>query len=164
MRRLLPTLAVLGAIAAQPAAALPQCAAPADQALFEVQALRSRFVVLATGCPYDGQYKAFIDKYKAALLANDQALTTWFKHRYGGRGQFVHDQWVTDLTNAVSSDANKQGGDFCAHDGALFDEVMALRSANDLPQYAAAKDLVPTSVQICPGQPASPARRPVKKR
>ena len=81
MRRLLLTLAILCAFAAQPAMALPQCAAPADQAIFEVQALRSHFVVLATGCQNDAAYAAFVGKYKATLLANDQALTTWFKKR-----------------------------------------------------------------------------------
>ena len=159
MRRLLPTLAILGAFAAQPAMALPQCAAPADQAIFEVQALRSHFVVLATGCPNDSAYSAFVGKYKATLLANDQALTAWFKKRYGARGQFEHDQFVTDLTNAMSSDANRQGVDFCAHDGVMFQEVMALTSGNDLPAYAAAKDLIPASVRICPGTAPKAAPR-----
>ncbi len=164
MRRLLPTLAILGAFAASPAMALPQCAAPADQAIFEVQALRSRFVVLATGCPNDAAYSAFVGKYKTALLANDQVMTAWFKKRYGARGQFEHDQFVTDLTNAMSSDSTRQGSDFCAHDGLMFSEVMALPSGNDLPAYAAAKDLIPASVQVCPGTAPKAAPRPAAHR
>ena len=164
MRRLLPTLAILGAFAAQPALAVTQCASPADQALFDVQELRSHFVVLATGCPNDAAYSAFVGKYKATLLANDQALTAWFKKRYGARGQFEHDQYVTDLTNAMSGDSSRQGSDFCAHDGLMFNEVMALPSGNDLPEYAAAKDLIPASAQACPGTAPKAAPRPAAHR
>ena len=165
MRRFLPTLAILGAIAAaQPAFAQKHCAVLADQATFEVQALRSHLVVLATGCPDTELYKAFVEKYKPTLQANAQSLTAWFKKRYGARGQFEHDKFVTDLTNAMSSDANLQGGDFCPHDGRMFDEVMALRSGADLAQYASSKDLIPTSVEICAGQPVKPAPKPAPKR
>ena len=155
MRRLLPTLAVLGAIAAQPALAQKHCAAPADQAVFEVQALRSRLTVLATGCAETDRYGAVIRKYQPDLQANAAALANWFKRRYGGRGQFEQDRYITDLTNAVSSGAVALGGDFCGHDGLIFAEVMALRSGADLAPYAAAKDLIPASMEACPGQPAA---------
>lgn len=167
MRRLVLALAIVGAFAVQPALAQKHCAAPADQAVFEVQALRSHLVVLATGCPETERYAAFVRKYQPDLQANAQALAAWFKRRYGARGQFENDRFVTDLTNAVSSGATALGGDFCPHNGFLFNEVMALRSGVDLASYAASKDLVPASVEVCPGQPANPAKpaaKPAAKR
>lgn len=164
MRRYLPALAILGAFAAQPALAQKHCPLAADQATFEVQALRSHLVVLATGCPQTEMYKAFVQKYQPTLQANASALTAWFKKRYGARGQFEHDKFVTDLTNAMSSDATVLGGDFCPRDGALFDEVMALRSGTELASYAAAKDLIPASAEICPGPATKPAPKPPVKR
>jgi hypothetical protein len=163
-RRFLPALAILGAFAAQPALAQKHCPLAADQATFEVQALRSHLVVLATGCPQTELYKAFIQKYQPTLQANAAAVAAWFKKRYGARGQVEHDKFVTELTNAMSSGATVLGGDFCPHDGALFDEVMALRSGNELASYAAAKDLVPASVEICPSQTTKPAPKPPVKR
>jgi hypothetical protein len=164
MRRVLPALAILGAFASQPALAQKHCPVPADQAVFEVQALRSHLVVLATGCPETDRYSAVIRKYQPELQANAQAITAWFKRHYGGRAQFEHDKFVTDLTNAVSSGATVLGGDFCTHDGLLFDEVMSLRSGADLANFAAAKDLVPASIDICPGPQAKPAPKPPAKR
>lgn len=164
MRRFLPALAIFGSLAVQPALAQKYCAVPADQATFEVQALRSHLVVLATGCPDTELYSAFIHKYQPTLQANAQALAAWFKKRYGARGQFEHDRFVTDLTNAMSGDATLLGGDFCPHDGKMFDEVIALRSGAELAQYAAAKDLIPRSVAICASQPTKPAPKPAAKR
>ena len=164
MRRFLPALAIIGAFAAQPALAQHHCAALADQAVFEVQALRSRLVVVATGCPETERYKAFVARYQRDLQANASSLTAWFKRRYAGRGVFEHDKFVTELTNAMSSGANVLGGDFCPHDGLLFDEVMALPSGADLAAYAAAKDLIPVSIEICPGQQTKPAPKPPIKR
>jgi hypothetical protein len=167
MRRFMPALAILGALAAQPVLAGQQCASPADQETFEVQALRSRLVVLGStnGCPDEALYQAFIEKFRPTLQANAQALSAWFKKRYGARGQFEHDKFVTELTQAVGSAGSMQGTDFCAHDSKIFNEVLALRSGADLAAYAAAKDLIPASIDACPGQVAAkPAPRPAVKR
>ncbi len=152
MFRHLSIFAAMAAIFVTPAWAERQCAAPADQAVFEVQALRSHLMVLATACNETARYNAFIGKYQRDLAANDQSVTIWFKKRYGARGQQEHDRFVTDLANAVSTGDTVLGGDLCPHDGAMFTEVMALRGAADLTAYSAAKDLIPPSVEICPGQ------------
>jgi hypothetical protein len=60
------------------------------------------------------------------------------------------------------------GSDFCDRNGMIFTEVMALRSASELPAYAAGKDLVPATLDICPEAKApagkKPAAAPAKKR
>ncbi len=162
MRRFLPALLVLGAVAAQPAWAQKHCVAPADQTAFEVQALRTHLRVLAIHCADESRWSSFVGKYQADLTANDKAVTAWFKRRFGGRGQQEADRFVTDLANAISTGDTVLGGDLCPHDGTMFVEAMMLRSGADLAPYAAAKDLIPASVEICPGERV-PAEKPAAK-
>ncbi len=120
-----------------------------DQSAFEVQALRSELMVLATGCHEDERYNAFIRRYQSDLQANERAIDAYFKQRFGSSGQTEHDRFVTELANAMSRQGSEMGGDFCPRNGMIFNEVLALPSASDLPNYAAGKDLVPASVTIC---------------
>ena len=55
MRRTFLSLATAGSLVCQQAAAQLHCMAPADRAAFDVQALRSEMMVLATGCSDDSQ-------------------------------------------------------------------------------------------------------------
>ena len=52
----------------------------------------------------------------------------------------------TALDAARGSDL---GGDFCPRNGMIFNEVLALKSSTELADFAAGKNLVPTSVEIC---------------
>jgi hypothetical protein len=149
MRRLLSAVTALSLLSAQPVLAQPQCNSMTDQSAFEVQALRSELMVLATGCHEDSRYNAFIRRYQSDLQANERAIDAYFKHRFGSSGQTEHDRFVTELANAMSRQGSDLGGDFCPRNGMIFNEVLALPSANDLPNYAAGKDLVPASVTIC---------------
>jgi hypothetical protein len=152
------------AMALQPAVAQRQCASEADQAVFDVQVLRSELMVLATGCQDDTAYNAFIRRYQPDLLANDRAMDAYFKRRYGRAGQTEHDRFVTDLANALSREGSQLGGDFCPRNGLMFQEVMALHGASDLPAYAAGKDLLPPSLEICQGPAPAAAPAPSKAR
>ena len=148
--RLLPSLAALSLLVSQNAQAQLQCLAPHDRSVIEVAALRSELMVLATGCQDDDKYNAFVRRYQADLMGNEKAVDEMFKRKYGRRAQQEHDRFVTDLANAVSSaDNHHYGSDFCAHNGMIFNEVMALPSANELAAYAAGKDLVPPSLEVC---------------
>jgi hypothetical protein len=136
-------------LSAQPVLAQRQCSSVSDQSAFEIQALRSELMVLATGCHDDERYNAFIRRYQGDLQANERAINAYFQHRYGKRAQFEHDRFVTDLANAMSRQGSDLGGDFCPRNGLIFNEVLALQSANELTDFAAGKDLVPGSVEIC---------------
>jgi hypothetical protein len=157
MRRFVLLFGVAAACAPvlQPAVAQRQCASQADQAVFDVQALRSELMVLATGCKDDESYNAFIRRYQPELLANDRAVDAYFKSRFGRTGQREHDRFITDLANTLSREGSHLGGDFCPRNGAIFHEVMALHGASELPAFAAGKDLVPASLELCQG-PAAP--------
>jgi hypothetical protein len=156
--RLLPSLAALSLLVSQTAQAQLTCLPPQDRSAIEVAALRSELMVLATGCQADEKYNAFVRKYQPDLMGNEKAVDEMFKRKYGRRGQQEHDRFTTDLANVESSTGNhRYGSDFCAHNGMLFTEVMALRDGNELAAYAAGKDLVPESLEVCTEVAIAPA-------
>jgi hypothetical protein len=157
MRRFVSAVAALTILSAQPVMAEQQCSSVSDQSAFEVQALRSELMVLATGCHDDEQYNAFIRRYQMDLQANERSINAYFQHRYGRAAQVEHDRFVTDLANAISRQGSDLGGDFCPRNGLIFNEVLALQSATELTDFAAGKNLVPGSVQICTPMPSSAA-------
>jgi hypothetical protein len=136
-------------LSAQPVLAERQCASLADQSAFEVQALRSELMVLATGCHNDDQYNAFIRRFQSDLQANERLITAYFQHRYGRAGQTEHDRFVTELANAMSRQGSDLGGDFCPRNGLIFNEVLALDTPAELTDFAAGKNLVPATIEIC---------------
>jgi hypothetical protein len=161
MRRLLSTLATVSLLAAQQAHAELDCLRPQERSVVEVAALRSELMVLATGCHQDDRYNAFVRKYQPDLMGNEKAVGEVFKRMYGKRAQQEHDRFTTDLANGESSSGINLGTDFCARNSALFSEVMALQDAAELPAYAAGKDLVPPTVDMCPQAAHAPARKQV---
>lgn len=157
MRRFVSAVAALTVLTAQPVLAQPQCSSAADQTAFEVQALRSELMVLATGCHDDDRYNAFIRRYQGDLQGNERAINAYFQHRYGRSAQTEHDRFVTDLANAISRQGSDLGGDFCPRNGLIFNEVLALESSAELADFAAGKNLVPASVEICAPLPTKAA-------
>jgi len=149
MRRLMSAAVALTMLSAQPVLAERQCASLADQSAFEVQALRSELMVLATGCHNDDQYNAFIRRFQSDLQANERLITAYFQHRYGRAGQTEHDRFVTELANAMSRQGSDLGGDFCPRNGLIFNEVLALDTPAELADFAAGKNLVPATIEIC---------------
>ena len=105
MRRVVSAVVALTMLSAQPVLAQQQCTSLSDQSAFEVQALRSELMVLATGCHDDDRYNAFIRRFQADLQGNERAINAYFQHRYGRAGQTEHDRFVTDLANAIPARA-----------------------------------------------------------
>jgi hypothetical protein len=161
MRRLLSSLAAMSLLAVQQANAQLECLQPQERSVVEVAALRSELMVLATGCRQDERYNAFIRKYQADLMGNEKAVGDVFKRMYGKRAQTEHDRFTTDLANGESSAGMHLGTEFCARNSLIFNEVMALHNAAELPAYAAGKDLVPATVDLCPQVAQAPAHKQV---
>lgn len=157
MQRLVCGLFAMCLGAVPMAQAEEHCSTPADQSAFELEALKSELMVLATGCHDDAQYNAFMTRYKSELLANEREFDAYFKRVYGPRkAQREHDAYITSLANAQSDIGLKQGTDFCPRNGVVFEEVMALPSESDLPPYAAGKDLIPATLGACAAPPPAP--------
>lgn len=165
MRRLLLSITALATFAAQQAQAESMtCLTPAERGMFEVQALRSEAMVLATGCSDDAAYNAFVERYRPELMANEREIDVWFRRHYGGRGRTMHDAFVTDLADAHSLDGSRLGNQFCPRNQVIFHEVMALSSASELPAFAEGQDLLPASINLCnEGVARRPARRVVRR-
>jgi hypothetical protein len=163
MRRLFHFLAALVcyavAAAAVPASAAPSCATVADQSAYEVLALRTQMILLATKCGRDQDYnKNFVVRFQPELQANEKAVLIYFRKVYGGAGQGRKDSFSTELVNVMSQQANTQGTEFCARAGFIIAEMNALRSMDELAGYAAVKDLAPVGMSMCPVTAARGAR------
>lgn len=163
---------ILGAAAAlslalAPAAEAARCTSPEDQAVFEVEALKTELMVVATTCKGNNEdrYNAFVTRYRPALVESNRRIGQYFTRVHGRNGQRQNDVFITELANARSNVARQLGGDYCARNAGLFEEVMALPSITELPPYAATKDLLASGVTACPGgSPAAPAQRSSSRR
>lgn len=156
-------LLMLGALVSQADAQL-QCLSPGERVTFDLQALRSELMVLATGCGDVRPYNAFIERYRPELMENEQAISSYFRHKYGRRGRQEHDSFVTALANAQADQASRLGSEFCPRNGQIFQEAMALHSGGELRPFAAGQALFPRSMDICPVEVAQdPPRRPVHR-
>jgi hypothetical protein len=146
---------------AQPAQALSRCTNETDQAIFEVEALKTELMVVATTCkgPAEDRYNDFVRRYQQGLVVSNRGIGQYFTRSHGKAGQRQQDIFITELANARSNSARQLGSDYCSRNAGLFDEVMALNGVTDLPAYAATKDLLSSGVTACPGgAAAAPAR------
>jgi hypothetical protein len=153
MRRLLLLFTALATIA-PPAIAARTCSSDADQSAYEVLSLRTQMILLATKCGRDQDYnKNFIIRFQPALQANERTVLAYFRRVYGGAGQGRKDTFSTELVNVMSQAANAQGAEFCSRATLIINEMNALHSMDDLPAYAAVKDLAPAGTSMCPVAP-----------
>jgi hypothetical protein len=151
---MLPAIAAVFCLGLSAAHAQPPCAA---QPVFDIEALKSEMMVLATDCHADAQYNAFMERFHPDLLANEHELDAYFRRLYGHRGQTEHDSFITNLANAQSEVGLHQGTDFCPRNEVLFQEAMTVNS-NELPAFAAGKDVLPPTLAACQ-QPKPAATR-----
>jgi hypothetical protein len=157
-------LAAAALLLAPPAAlAVPRCATEADQAVFELEALKSELMVVGITCRAEDRYNAFVERYRPQLAANAQAFGQYFTRTRGRAGQRANDAYITNLAQARGYEAQVLGTDFCPRNTGLFNEVMALPSAADLPAYAAGKNLYPASLAPCE-EPPAPRPAPAARR
>jgi hypothetical protein len=165
MKRGLAGVMALGTLLLSTAAmAAPQrCADPDQQELFEVAALKTELMVVATTCDQEDNYNAFITRYRSSLSNNDNAVIRHFTGRDRRAGQKANDTFITNLANSRAQEANRVGSDFCNRNARLFKEVMGLNNAAELPAYAAAKDLIPVSMGACPLNATTVAAAPAAR-
>ncbi|WBV43423.1 hypothetical protein [Pseudoroseomonas cervicalis] len=161
-------LALSTVFASSAAMAAPfRCANEEHQKMFELSALKTELMVVATTCDTEDAYNAFIRRYQSDLSRNDMAVIQHFTGRDRRAGQRANDAFVTNLANARAQEANRVGADYCARNARLFREVMALPSAAELAPYAASKDLLPATLGSCVASasaPATPARTTTQAR
>ena len=141
--------AMMATMVVGPALAAPHCTNSADRNMFEITALQSRLMVLATGCGDNEQYNAFMTRYHPTIEQTNHDLMAYFRRHYGRAAQREYDAYITSLANGESDIGIAEGSEFCPHDKLIFHEVMSLPSSADLPSYAAGKDVVPSTLGSC---------------
>jgi hypothetical protein len=162
MRRSFLVLAALFCCAltlsVQSANAAPACASVADQSTYDVLALREMMTVLVTKCKREAEYNDnFIRRFQPVLQANERAVIAYFRRVYGGSGLARKETFTTELANVMSQQANPQGAEFCPRTALIVREMNALTAMDQLPAYAAVKDLAPPGMSMCPSD--TPRRR-----
>ncbi|OAG76374.1 hypothetical protein Amal_02147 [Acetobacter malorum] len=144
-------------------AATPCGHSPAHEA-FDIQALKSELMVTALSCNAQDRYNAFVGKFRTTLLNEEQKLNTYFRSTYGSSAQREHDDYITQLANIQSEKGLQSGTIFCMQRIAMFDEVNALESSEDLANYTEAKDVTqPASFETCAAPAASHSARPARR-
>lgn len=161
MRTLFSGLLAAGLLTSQMAAA-QNCARPADKTAFDVAGLKSQLMVTAITCEATERYNAFILRYRPNLVAQEKVLSAYFSRNFGKQAQRQHDDYITSLANSQSANGLKAGTSFCNQNMSMFDEVMALRTGAELPDYATTKNPnQPITLVACttPERPAKAAIR-----
>ncbi|MDN6714311.1 MAG: hypothetical protein L0L41_06815, partial [Acetobacter sp.] len=130
-------------------AASPCGHSPAHEA-FNVQGLKSELMVTALSCSAQDRYNAFVAKFRTVLLNEEDKLNGYFRSTYGRTAQREHDDYITQLANVQSERGLQSGTIFCQQRMAMFDEVNALDTGEDLSNYSDAKDVTqPASFETC---------------
>ncbi len=124
------------------------CATPQDLAALKVASLKSELMVTALTCQDQAHYNKFMAKFQPDLVAHEKNLQAYFKRAYGRAGEKQHDDYITSLANAQSNAGIAQGTALCQGNESMFDEVMALPTGADLPDYAAGKNLAQPLVAV----------------
>lgn len=149
MRLTAPALAAVLATAS--IAVAEPCARPADLAAFGVAGLKTHLMVVALSCSQQDRYNDFVHRFQGELVSHERALHAYFARAFGGRGQAMHDDYITSLANTQSQSGIHQGTLFCRQNVGMFDEVMALPKGKPLATYAAGKSLdQPFELVACP--------------
>ena len=148
MRTSFSVLLAAGLLTSQMAVA--QCARPTDTTAFDIAGLKTSLMITALTCNANEKYDAFVLKYRPELANQDKVLGSYFSRAHGRQGRTRQDDYVTQLANSQSQTGLRQGSLFCNYNLPIFDEVMALRGSNELPDYAAARSVAqPITVGNC---------------
>jgi hypothetical protein len=131
-------------------AAAEPCARPADVTAFDIAGLKSKLMVTALTCNQQDRYNDFVQRFRTELVKHEQTLRAYFGRAFGGRAQREHDDYITSLANTQSQVGIRQGTLFCQQNIAIFTEVLAVAKGNELPRYAASKQIQqPISITAC---------------
>lgn len=151
-------LVAAGLLTSQLAAA-QTCVRPVDNEAFEIAGLKSQLMVTALTCNTNEKYDAFITTHRPYLVAQDKALNAYFARAHGRAARKQFDDYITQLANSQSQTGLRRGTLFCQENVGIFDEVGALKSGSELPDFAAGKTLSqPVSLTACTTpEPAAPA-------
>ncbi|QCE34115.1 hypothetical protein FAI40_01500 [Acetobacteraceae bacterium] len=114
---------------------------PELRRMLNISALKSELMLIALTCNQHKEYNSFVTKFQNILQENYQSLKNSFTKLYAARGEMRLDQYMTDLADAASLKAAREGGNFCKTHNNMFHEAEYFQSAEDLSAYAEGKNL-----------------------
>jgi hypothetical protein len=148
MSRLFAVLTATAVLA--PGIAMAACLKPVEGTALNVAGLKSQLMVTALSCDTRDRYNDFIMAFRPTLMRQDAALNTYFSHHYGRAWRSEHDDYITQLANVQSENGIKQGTSFCSQNVGLFNEVLALKTPQQLTDFADGKPMVqPIDYEVC---------------
>lgn len=166
MRQLLSSLiatAMLAGTANQALAQSQPCMRTAEKTAFELAGLKSELMVIAVDCQAQERYNSFVLRFRPDLQGSEKGLNTYFSRIAHGAIARAHDDYITALANSQSQDALTRGTLFCDEHIRMFDEVLALKDAQDLRSYAESKGLAqPIDLVDCPAAPPPTVKKKKK--
>jgi hypothetical protein len=134
----------------QPRRPLPASQQAEVQQAFNVVGLKSSLMVAALTCNMQDQYDAFMTSFQPHILEEQHVMDKYFRKIGGRSGQVQEDNFVTLMANNQSVSGIGQGAVFCLNNQAEFQQVLALKSAQDLDNYVAANSVDPQVAAITP--------------
>ncbi len=105
------------------------------QQAFNVVGLKSSLMVAALTCNMQDQYDAFMNAFQPHILEEQHVMDKYFRKIGGRSGQVQEDNFVTLMANNQSVAGIGQGAVFCLNNQAEFQQVLAIKSAQDLDSY-----------------------------
>ena len=133
----------------------PICARPAERVAVDVSALVSELQLITMTCGTRAQYNALIPSLRPALATKEKDLGAFFTRAYGKRGRVEQDKYITELANLQSQRVVKSGDRFCSISTSMFEQIMPLKTVEELATYAQSKPIQRAlAVDECPAAPA----------
>jgi hypothetical protein len=116
------------------------------QQAFNVIGLKSSLMVGALSCNQQSEYDAFMTNFQPHILAEQHVMDAYFKKIGGHYGQAREDDFVTLMANNQSVSGIGQGAIFCLNNQAEFQQVLALKTPDDLDNFVTAQSPDPAPV------------------
>lgn len=140
---------------------------PADQEklqqAFNVIGLKSALMVGALSCEQQDQYDKFMTTFQPHILEDQHMMDAYFR-RIGGRyGQTKEDDFVTLLANNQSVGGIGQGKVFCLNNQAEFNQVMTLKTPDQLDAFVTDQSPDPVVTPIVATSPKPEVHHIYKK-
>jgi hypothetical protein len=159
MRRLIASLMATALFA--PGIASAACLKATDGTAMNMAGLKSQLMVTALACDTRERYNSFVMTFRPTLQREDTALNSYFSHHFGRSWRTEHDSYITQLANVQSEATIREGTLFCQQNVALFDQVLALKTPQQLEEFANDKPMLqPVNYDIC-GTPHRPIYQPM---
>jgi hypothetical protein len=156
-------IGLAAAAVAGPAFAL--CLQPPEERAVQLRTVQSQLMVAAITCRREDDYNRFVTRFQPDLARAHGTLTGYFRRVHGAQAQRQMDAFITNLANAHSQSALRQGNQFCRNSEVLWTSAAGVANANAVPQLVAQHQMVGAlDAQACPARaPARPAQQPQQR-